>query len=223
MFRSAIGVACAARMVLFDGFEGGCSGDDVDGDRLSGCLEATLKLEPLLHGTDDDGLLDGDEVLGTQDGLDLSAMGVDPWRKTILLDYAGSRTRSRPADPTTVPRAVCSPQPTQAVLDRVTVAFGASLVPNPDGSTGIEVVHAVGQGCHLETTWFGSWFAMASFLPGNDAFRRTSPPSSQPQNAASSLSMSTRKPGSPPLPRPDRCTRGRGTILAVMPQIAGAG
>lgn len=159
MFRGAMSVACAAcmlagvtgadaRVVHFNGFEeNGCNSDDADQDRLTGCAEVALKLDPTSRDTDGDGLFDGDEVLGTVGGLDLPAMGVDPRRKTILLEYDWFDDALDPggtnncADPDGH-----SHRPTQAVLDTLTIAFAAAPVPNPDGSTGIDVVHDVGQG-----------------------------------------------------------------------------
>ena len=157
MFRSGMGIAstfCAclaantalARVVHYSGFEAACDAGDLDGDRLTGCQEASLKLDPGQRDTDGDGLSDGDEALGTQSGLDLPAMGVDPRRKNILMEYDWFEDTLEPA--ASGPCATAgghSHQPTQATLDTLTVAFAAP-VGNPDGSRGIDIVHDVGQG-----------------------------------------------------------------------------
>lgn len=45
--------------------------------------------DPLNPDTDDDGISDGDEALGTPDGLDLPAMGSDPVRRDIFIERDG--------------------------------------------------------------------------------------------------------------------------------------
>jgi hypothetical protein len=138
----------AASVVHFNGFEeNGCTADDTDQDRLTGCAEAALKLDPETKDTDGDGLLDGDEVLGTVAGLDLPALGVDARRKNILVEYDWFDDALEPggAHNCTDPNGH-SHRPTQLALDRLTVAFAAAPVANPDGRAGIDIVHDVGQG-----------------------------------------------------------------------------
>jgi hypothetical protein len=158
MFRGAFGVtstvcaflaasAAGARVVHFSGFEGACSAQDVDADRLGECEELALKLDPARRDTDGDGLDDGDEVRGTTSGLDLPALGVDPRRKNILVEYDWFVDALEPAatGPCSAP-AGHSHQPTQASLDMLTVAFAAAPVANPDGTRGIDILHDIGQG-----------------------------------------------------------------------------
>ena len=120
---------------------------DVDGDRIDDCFETNTGVfvdaedtgtDPANPDTDDDGLADGDEVLGTLAGLDLPAFGVSPLRKDILVEYdwfddaLGCGAHSH--------------EPSDASLDRVTTMFAAAPVVNADGSTGIHFVHDKGQG-----------------------------------------------------------------------------
>ena len=78
-----------------DGFEDGCN-VDTDADRLPDCFEtgSNVYASPMSTGTlrnnadtDNDGLSDGDEVLGTAAGLNLPAMGAKALRKTVLIEY----------------------------------------------------------------------------------------------------------------------------------------
>ncbi len=121
-----------------DGFEVRCSLVDVDQDRLTGCEELELGTDALNADTDGDGLLDGDEVLGTVRGLDLPAMGVNPRRKDLLVEMDWT---DEAAD---CPQH--SHRPTTEVIDRVRAFYAAAPVSNPDGSTGIHFIADVGQG-----------------------------------------------------------------------------
>ena len=121
-----------------DGFEVPCSLADVDRDRLTGCEELDLGTNPLKEDTDDDGLLDGDEVLGTVRGLDLPAMGVDPRRNDLLVEMDWTDDAED--------CAAHSHRPTTEVLERVRDFYAAAPVGNPDGSTGIHFIADVGQG-----------------------------------------------------------------------------
>jgi hypothetical protein len=69
---------------------------DTDSDRLYDCVETNTGTyvstsdtgtDPNDSDTDDDSIQDGDEVLGTLDGLDLPGLGVSPLIKTILVEY----------------------------------------------------------------------------------------------------------------------------------------
>jgi uncharacterized protein YjdB len=69
---------------------------DTDSDRLYDCVETNTGTyvstsdtgtDPNDSDTDDDSIDDGDEVLGTLDGLDLPGLGVSPLIKTILVEY----------------------------------------------------------------------------------------------------------------------------------------
>lgn len=120
---------------------------DSDGDGLPDCVETATGVfvdltdtgtDPLLADSDGDGLSDGDEVLGTADGLDLPALGVSPLRRDLLVeldwfeDAIGCTAHSH--------------RPSPAVVDRVLQVFASASVENPDGSTGIHVVLDHGQG-----------------------------------------------------------------------------
>jgi hypothetical protein len=137
-----------AQAVFRDGFETPCSSTDVDADGLSGCEEEIAQTDPLLRDTDGDGLADGDELLGTVDGLNLPAFGVRPRHKDILLEYDWIEDASEAGvDATYCPAGIThSHRPTQAMLDVVTAMFAAAPVSNPDGATRIHVVHDMGQG-----------------------------------------------------------------------------
>ena len=131
------------------GDAGGSCASDRDNDRLSDCVETNTArfvdrndtgTSPDSADTDGDGLLDGDETLGTAQGLDLPALGTSPLRRDVLLeydwlDYAGGSD--------------CGPvshRPAAGAIARVTTMFANAPVTNPDGSTGIHVVHDYGQG-----------------------------------------------------------------------------
>lgn len=130
--------ALAGDLIFKDGFEHSCEVDS-DGDRLVDCLEVLVYgTDPDNPDTDGDGLSDGDETLGTLDGLDLPSMGVNPRRKDILIEYDWIDD--------CVECGCHSHRPTQLVLDLVTAMFANSPVQNPDGSTGVNVIHDYGQG-----------------------------------------------------------------------------
>lgn len=120
---------------------------DTDGDRLPDAVEtdtgvfdsaAATGTDPADGDTDNDSLSDGDEVLGTTTGLDLPALGTSGVRKDLLLEAdwfddsldCGSHSH----------------RPTAAQETRFSNAFEGAPVPNPDGSTGINVVFDYGQG-----------------------------------------------------------------------------
>ena len=120
---------------------------DRDADRLPDCSETgdgrhlgphETGTSPDNPDTDGDGLLDGDEVLGTAAGLDLPALGVHPLRRDILLEYDWFDLE---AD-----CGFVSHRPTAEALARVTTMFANAPVRNPDGTTGIRVIHDYGQG-----------------------------------------------------------------------------
>ena len=77
-------------------------------------------------------------MLGTVSGLDLPGLGTNPLRKDILVEYDWFD------DP--VQCGEHTHRPTAAMIDRVTAAFDASPLTNPDGSTGIHYIHDYGQG-----------------------------------------------------------------------------
>jgi hypothetical protein len=123
---------------------------DADADRLCDSFETGTGIyvsptntgtSPLLADTDGDGLRDGDEVLGTTGGLNLPALGANPNKKNILLEYDWMDDNEDPAQ-----CAVHSHRPTVAALNRLAAAFAASPVSNPDGTTGITLIQDYGQG-----------------------------------------------------------------------------
>lgn len=123
---------------------------DGDADGLSWCLESGLLTDPNDPDTDGDGLRDGDEVFGTPGGLDLPAMGADPRRKDLFIEYdwmeesvvcGGAASCGCCFD-----IGLHSHEPSAAALAMVTTMFANAPIPNPDGSTGITIHHDVGQG-----------------------------------------------------------------------------
>lgn len=120
---------------------------DTDGDRLPDSVETNTGVfidsnntgtNPNVADTDGDGIRDGDEVLGTLAGLNLPAMGVSPLRKDLLLEYdwfddaidCGSHSH----------------RPNAVLIASVTTAFNISPEPNPDGTTGVNLISDYGQG-----------------------------------------------------------------------------
>ena len=125
-------------------------GLDSDGDTLPDCAETGTGVfidatdtgtSPTQADTDGDGLSDGDEVMGTVGGLNLPALGVNPLRKDLLVEYdwfddaTGCGQHSH--------------APTPATLARVAAMFAAAPIQNPDGSTGIHLIQDAGQGGSL--------------------------------------------------------------------------
>ena len=107
---------------------------DSDSDRLTDCVEtgtgtyvdtSDTGTDPNNPDTDGDGISDGDEVLGTEAGLDLPGLGVSPLVPSILIEYDWFDDSGH------------THRPTATQLDLVTAAFSAQ---------GIEVIHDYGQG-----------------------------------------------------------------------------
>lgn len=104
-------------------------------------MPATRGTDPANPDTDNDGITDGDEVLGTGAGLDLPRMGTNPLHADLLMEFDWFNDNADPG--------VCgahSHRPTAAAIARVTSAFAASPVANPDGSTGVKLIADYGQG-----------------------------------------------------------------------------
>jgi hypothetical protein len=123
---------------------------DTDGDGICDSYETNTGIyvsptntgtNPALADTDGDGVSDGDEVFGTALGLNLPGMGANPLRKNIFLEYDWFDDNSEPGS-----CIAHTHRPTQAMLDRVSASFAASPVVNPDGTTGITMIHDYGQG-----------------------------------------------------------------------------
>ena len=132
--------------VFRTGMEDACN-YDADQDRLSDCIETgtnsyvgtsntgTARFNP---DTDFDGLLDGDEVLGTLAGLNLPAMGTNPLRRDLLVEYDWFDDAND--------CAAHSHRPTQAILDQTAAAYAAMAIANPNGTSGINLIQDAGQG-----------------------------------------------------------------------------
>ena len=120
---------------------------DRDGDGLADCVEtATGRFinaqdtgtDPDNPDSDHDGLLDGEEVHGSETGLDLPAMGVNPLRRDLLIEYDWFESDHG-----------CGPhsqRPSAAAMQRLATMFANAPLQNPDGSTGIHLVQDYGQG-----------------------------------------------------------------------------
>lgn len=121
---------------------------DSDDDGLPDCVETGTGVfvgvsdtgtDPMNPDSDADALSDGDEVFGTADGLDLPALGVNPLRKDLLIEYDWF-------DDAHECGVVHSHRPTEEVLQRTARMFATAPVQNPDGSTGINLIQDAGQG-----------------------------------------------------------------------------
>ncbi len=146
-------------LVFLAEFAGGCGGFDADGDRLLDCAETNdgvyvspsqTGTDPCNADTDGDAIPDGDEVLGTPDGLDLPALGASPLRKDLFVEvdwYEEDWVDEKPLGcPCAGGGEFHSHRPTQAVIDALTDAFAAAPVVNADGSSGISLHLDAGQG-----------------------------------------------------------------------------
>lgn len=120
---------------------------DTDNDRLPNCRErGTLTFvdanDPgtLLGNadTDADAIRDGDEVLGSTAGLNLPAMGLNPLRRNILLEYDWFDDA--------LECAAHSHRPSAAIETQTAQVYANAPVNNPDGSTGITLIQDYGQG-----------------------------------------------------------------------------
>jgi hypothetical protein len=123
---------------------------DTDGDRLPDAVETNdgtfvgagqTGTDPAVGDTDEDGISDGDEVLGTVAGLDLPAMGTSPTKSTILLEFDWFDDAN---DPGTC--AAHSHRPSDAAIAKVVTAFADAPTTNPDGTTGVQLIADYGQG-----------------------------------------------------------------------------
>jgi len=102
---------------------------DTDGEGLCDLLETLFGLDPNNPDSDGDRLSDYAELFGFGNGLDLSTLGANPWKKDIFIevDYFPGF------------------QPAQATLDKVITAFANAPVSNRDGSSGITLHLVVSQ------------------------------------------------------------------------------
>ncbi len=145
-----INVSAGGGTLFADSFEGGAPLVDSDGDRLADAVETNTGVfigpgntgtDPNNPDSDGDHIEDGDEVLGTLAGLDLPAMGANPLKRNLLLEYDWFDDNLDPG--TCVSH---SHRPTAAALAAATAAFAAAPTANPDGSTGVTFIHDYGQG-----------------------------------------------------------------------------
>ncbi len=120
---------------------------DGDGDRLPDWTEtnngvftniASTGTSPTNADTDGDRIKDGDETLGTLAGLYLPAFGTNPLKKNILIefDWFDDATNC----------SAHSHRPTTTAVNRLKAAFASANVPNPNGTTGIDLIADYGQG-----------------------------------------------------------------------------
>lgn len=130
----------ASQYIVQDGFEDPCH-VDADRDRLANCVEFALQSGRFDADTDNDGLGDGDEVLGTQFALDLPSLGVSPLRRDLLLeiDWVDDNTGC----------LFHSHRPTPATIAAIQAVFAQIPLANPDGSTGINLIVDYGKGSLL--------------------------------------------------------------------------
>lgn len=126
-----------AQQIFTNGFEDACL-VDTDGDRLVDCEETVHSTSVNDPDTDDDGLSDGDEVLGTLGGLDLATYGVSPRHKDLLVEMDWDED-SRNC-------FIHSHRPTAATIAEVKIFYAATPIGNPDGVTGINFIADFGQG-----------------------------------------------------------------------------
>ncbi len=147
---------------FLDRYLAGCPLDS-DGDRIADIHETgngiylgpnATGTDPFNPDTDGDGIIDGDEVFGTVDGLDLPAMGALPVIKDIFIEcdwfegfFIGRERNYRP---------------TAASVARVVASFANAPVPNPaPNPDGIAIHLDYGQ---------GGPFTGGNRIPGEPAF-----------------------------------------------------
>ncbi len=136
---------------------------DSDNDRIPDFAETNdgrfidlmrVGTDPFNPDTDNDGIPDGDELLGTIDNLDLPAMGANPLRRTIFVecDWFAGNFDGYEADY----------RPTEEIVAPVIEAFKHAPVTNPyDAEPGIDVFFDFGQ---------GGAFTNGNQLPGTPLF-----------------------------------------------------
>jgi len=145
--------------------------DDRDADGLLDIMETNTGVlnlpcdagtDPDNPDTDGDGILDGDEVMITPSGLDLAAMGANPFRKDIFVEIDWSKFGS------------VVHRPSAAAVALVEAAFANAPVSNPNGTTGITLHVDFGQsglfmgGNQISGDWeFIAAAALPSFKSAN--------------------------------------------------------
>ncbi len=120
---------------------------DTDGDRLPDSVETNTGIyvsktntgtDPNKADTDGDNIKDGDEVLGTTAGLNLKALGFSANHKDFALEFDWY-------DDATECGAAHSHRPTPGAIAKMTAAYAAAPLTNPDGTTGIHFIADYGQ------------------------------------------------------------------------------
>jgi len=133
---------CTSAGGTFKGFGTECFTDS-DSDRILDIHETGTGVLNLpcstgtnvnVRDTDGDGISDGDEVYATDDGLNLPALGANPFRKDLFLELDWTKFNS------------VELKPTAAAVNAVVQAFAVAPVTNVDGSTGITLHVDYGQG-----------------------------------------------------------------------------
>ncbi|MEM9777346.1 MAG: zinc-dependent metalloprotease family protein [Chloroflexota bacterium] len=134
------------------------NGDD-DNDRLSNGAEtntgqfvglSNTGTDPNNPDTDGDGLSDGDEVLGTADGLLLDLMGANPNKKDLLLEFDWFDDNSLGLNASQTDCGFHSHKPTPLMLERLRIAYADAPINNPDGTTGINLIADTGEAWPLD-------------------------------------------------------------------------
>ncbi len=128
------------------GWVSGANCSDSDGDRIPTAFETNNCVSPPsppFYGTnpnnpdtDNDGIMDGDEVYGTLGGLNLPSFGCNPCRKDLLVETDWLRATGAPVDQNKFH---------VNQVNRVVAAFNSSPVTNPNGVTGIKLHVDYGQ------------------------------------------------------------------------------
>ncbi len=120
---------------------------DTDGDRLPDAVETNTGIyvsptntgtDPNKADTDGDIIKDGDEVLGTTTGLNLPALGFSATHRDLALEFDWY-------DDDTECGAAHSHRPTPGAIAKLTAAYAAAPLMNPDGTTGINFIADYGQ------------------------------------------------------------------------------
>lgn len=134
--------------IFLTSFASDCASVDTDEDGIPDFAETNDGIflnenatgtDPLNPDTDGDGINDGDEIFGTDDGLDLPAMGANPLRHDIFVEidwYTG-----------TVEGEFRDFRPTENGIQRIIDAYANAPVENPyGGEPGIDIHIDYGQG-----------------------------------------------------------------------------
>lgn len=137
---------------------------DSDGDGLADCVETNTGVYVSTANTgtsaddpdsDDDGIPDGDEVLGTSGGLNLRGFGANPNHRDIFLEVDWTR------DDAASNCGGSELRPTANAMTALVEAFAAAPTQNRDGTTGIALHVDYGQ---------GSGFDGGNFISEADSF-----------------------------------------------------